>query len=456
MKNSPTLKRSLGLWPIVMLGLGYLTPAVVFDTFGLVSKETSGHVPTAYLLTLVAMLFTAFSYGKMVNAYPTAGSAYTYAQRSINPKVGFLVGWLALLDYLLLPMINILLGQQYLSAIFPSVPGWLWVVVLTGAMTYINIKSIKSTANINSIFVVYQFLIVVAFIVLGVKQLLGGMGYGSPIAMGPLFSSNMHFSPLVSGATILCFSFLGFDAVSTYTEEAINPKKTIPRAIFLTALIGGGIFIIASYVSQLLFPDISLFKDIENTTAPDISFYVGGKIFQTLFLSASFAGIIASALASHASVSRLLYVMGRDNVLPNKFFGYVHPKFQTPVYNILFVGAVCLTAVFFSMQYATSFINFGSLIAFTFVNLSVIAQFAIREKKYKSLKQIITNIIIPSIGALFVGVLWANVQRDSFILGVGWAIIGIIYLFFLIKVLNVRIDHIGEEKVIDEKITINS
>lgn len=449
MEQHPTLKRTLGLWPIVLLGLGYLTPAVVFDTFGLVSKETSGYVPTAYVLTLVAMLFTAYSYGKMVNAYPTAGSAYTYAQRSINPQVGFFVGWLALLDYLLLPLINVLLGQQYITAIFPDVPPWIWVVLITAVVTYFNLISMKSTSTVNSIFVIYQFAILVVFIVLSIKELLGGMGYGTPLSMKPFMGPDMHFSTLVSGATILCFSFLGFDAVSTYTEEAINPKKTIPRAIFLTALIGGGLFIVASYFTQLLYPDLSMFKDIENSTASDISYNIGGKLFQILFLSASFAGIFASGLASHASVSRLLYVMGRDNVLPKKFFGYIHPKFRTPAFNVIFVGIICLGAIFFTVETATEFINFGSLIAFTFVNISVIAHYAIRNKEYKSLKQIFFNIILPLIGSFTVFILWLNVQKDSFILGLVWAAIGVLYLLFLTKVLKVSADKIMVENMDD-------
>ncbi len=123
------LRKSLKLWQIVMIGLAYLTPMTVFDTFGIVSGISQGHVPTAYLLALAGVLFTAISYGKLVRQFPTAGSAYTYAQRAINPHVGFMVGWSSLLDYLFLPMINALLAKIYLTALFPEVAPWVWVVM---------------------------------------------------------------------------------------------------------------------------------------------------------------------------------------------------------------------------------------------------------------------------------------------------------------------------------------
>src|SRR6185437_11577568 len=163
------LKRSLGMWPMVMLGLGYLTPAVIFDTFGLALRDTHGHVPTAYAITLFAMMFTAYSYGKMVRVDTSAGSSYSYAHRTMGPNVGFMVGWLSLLDYLLLPMINVLLAQQYLSVIFPGVPDFLWVFIVTGVVTLINIRGIKSTANINSLFVYFQIAVVLAFLVLAIR-----------------------------------------------------------------------------------------------------------------------------------------------------------------------------------------------------------------------------------------------------------------------------------------------
>ncbi len=353
------LRKSLKLWQIVMIGLAYLTPMTVFDTFGIVSGISQGHVPTAYLLALAGVLFTAISYGKLVRQFPTAGSAYTYAQRAINPHVGFMVGWSSLLDYLFLPMINALLAKIYLTALFPEVAPWIWVVMFVLIMTLINIKSVNLVANFNTVFVLVQLAIIVVFIGLVIHGLNNGEGTATVLSTQPFFSEHAHLSAMVAGATILCFSFLGFDAVTTLSEETRDAGRVIPRAIFLTALYGGVIFITVSYFLQSYFPTNVRFKE-PDAALPEIALYVGGKLFQSIFLCATFINTLASGLASQASVSRLLYVMGRDNVLPERIFGFVHPKWRTPSINVLIVGMVALSAISFDLVTATALINFGA------------------------------------------------------------------------------------------------
>src|SRR5579871_1158865 len=431
MVQRTTLKRSLGLWAMVMLGLGYLTPAVVFDTFGMASRDSHGHVPTAYILTLVGMIFTAFSYGKMVRIDSSAGSSYSYALRTLGPNIGFMVGWLSLLDYLLLPMINVLLAKQYITAIFPAVPSWLSILGITAIITLINIRGIASTARVNSFFVYFQIAIIGVFIVLCIRHLLDGGGNPEILSIKPFYNSEFALSSVVGGATLLCFSFLGFDAVSNYVEEARKPKDAA-LAIILTAIIGGGIFIVSSYFAQLVFPDISIFTNVENSTAADISFHVGGKVFQVVFLFASIAGVLASGLASHASVARLLYVMGRDSALPPRIFAYISPRFFTPVYNIIFVAIICLTSFFFTLENGIYSISFGSLIAFSFVNISLIAHLLQNKDKF-GLKYVLWNVISPSLGFAVIIVLWLNIKGPAFLLGLIWGIAGIIYWLVLRK-----------------------
>lgn len=431
MEQGSKLKRTLGMWPMVVLGLGYLQPAVVFDTFGVALRDTKGHVPTAYLLALVAMMFTAVGYGKMVRAYSLSGSSYSYTQKTIGPHVGFMVGWLSLLDYLLLPLINILLAQQYLSVIFPSIPPCVWIFLVTTMVTLINIRGLQATTSINSLFVYFQIAIILAFIVLCIRGLMDGMGSGEILSTKPFYSDRLDFYSIINGAIILCYSFLGFDAVSNYAEEAINPKKDVPRAIMLTAVLGGGLFVLTSYLTQLICPDISLFKNIENSTAADISFYVGGQFFQLLFLSASFAGVFASALASHASVSRLLYAMGRDRILPKNFFSHLSQNHHTPVYSIIFVGVISLLAIFFTMEAAIHFISFGSLVAFSFVNISVISFYVIKHRRINSVPDVLLNLIVPIIGLSIILMLWVNIKEIALIIGLSWGALGFIYLICL-------------------------
>src|SRR5690625_3931932 len=118
------LERKLTLRHVVAIGLAYMSPFAVFDTFGIASDISSGFVPTAYIIVFAAIFFTAISYGKLVKIYPVSGSVYTYTRNILNPYLGVIVGWVTFIAYLALPMINALLARIYLSAGLPEIPGW--------------------------------------------------------------------------------------------------------------------------------------------------------------------------------------------------------------------------------------------------------------------------------------------------------------------------------------------
>lgn len=430
--NRVQLRKTLTLIQVVMMGLAFLQPMTIFDTFGIVSGITNGHVATSYAIALVAILFTAVSYGKLVKRFPSAGSAYTYAQKSMSPYVGFMVGWSSLLDYLFMPMINILLAKIYLQAIFPGVEPWIFVFGLVALMTFFNLRGINVVANLNTAIVIVQVAVMVVFVGLLIHGVYNGEGAGELWTFRPFASVDAELIPMITGATILCFSFLGFDGISTLSEETPNAGKVIPKAIFLTALIGGIIFIAVSYFLQLYFPDISRFKNPEESQ-PEIMLYVAGALFQSIILVFSCVTVLASGMAAHAGVARLLYVMGRDGVFPEKTFGYVHPKWRTPAFNVLLVGFLALGAVFFDLVTATALINFGALVAFTFVNLSVISQFYIRERRNKGVMDHINYLILPIIGAATMGVLWINLEPGSMELGLVWGAIGLLYMVWITR-----------------------
>lgn len=426
------LRKSLRLWQVVIIGLAYLTPMTVFDTFGIVSGLTSGHVPSAYILALLGILFTAVSYGVLVRHFPQSGSAYTYTQKAINPHIGFLVGWSSLLDYLLLPMVNALLAKLYLSAMFPEVPGWVWVTAFVTLITLINIRSINLVANFNVLFVGVQLVIMAVFVYLCLRGLGQGEGQGTPWTLIPFSDDKTQLSALMAGATILCFSFLGFDAVTTLSEETHQPEKVIPRAIFLTALIGGAVFILISFFIQAYFPTMERFQDHE-AALPEIALYVGGKLFQSIFIACTVINTIASGLASQTSVSRLLYVMGRDKVIPHGLFARLHPRYKTPVLNIIVVGLISLSAIFFDLVTATSIINFGALVAFSFVNLAVINHCYLRQGMKQGLGNKLKHLILPTIGFCIIALLWLDLNEHSLLFGGVWAAAGVLYLGWLTK-----------------------
>ena len=427
------LRRNLGLWAIVGLGLGYMTPTVVFDTFGMVARDTDNAVPAAYVVALVVMVFTAISYGKISTAFPSAGSAYTYVRESIHPNLGFLVGWTSLIDYVLLPLVNCLIIRSYLEALFPEIPGWIWVVIYCVLVTGVIYLTMRGTSNVNMILLVFSIIVMAVFVMLVVAQLTGGEGAGTVASATPFVHDGVTMAAVLMGATIVCFSFIGFDAVTMYAEEAKDPK-VVPKAILLTVLIGGAIFIVSSYLTQLRFPDWNEFAPggdmqyVEDSTLPIIGGLVGGDVLMAVLTAAGFCATLASGLASHASVLRMLLVMGRNNVLPQKAFGYINPRTHTPTFNIVLVGAISLLAIPFTLELIAAWINYGALIAFTFVNISVIAWFAIRKGLRRTPGQIFSYIVMPGIGMLLTGLLWANLHQDALVGGLTWTALGVVYL----------------------------
>jgi putrescine importer len=426
-----TLQRSLTLPTLVLFGLAYMAPMIVFGIYGVLAETTKGIVPTAYIIALIAMLFTAYSYGKMVKAYPISGSAYTYTRKSINGNLGFLVGWAVLLDYLFLPMVIWLIGAVYLKAAFPAIPVWIWIFAFIIVTTVLNIIGLRVSNRVNFLMMVFQILVIVLFIGLSVISLVNGKGLGTLISVAPFFNGTSSLSLVLAGASVACYSFLGFDAVSTLSEETINPTKNIPRAIFLVALIGGAIFVVCTYFISLVYPDYKNFHDI-NSAGLEIAAVVGGNLFSAIFLAGMITAQFSSGISAQASASRLIYAMGRDGVLPKKVFGFLHSKYKTPVYNILVVAVVGLLALKMDVTTSTSFINFGAFVTFTFVNLSVIGHYFVK-KSLRSGKSLITNLIFPIIGATFDFYLLIHLDKNAIILGIVWAIVGFIYLLFLTK-----------------------
>jgi len=426
-----SLKRALTLPHLVLFGLAYLAPMIVFGIYGQIVQTTHGLGSDAYLVAMIAMLFTAYSYGQMVKAYPVSGSAYTYTRKALNSHLGFMVGWAILLDYLFIPMAIWLIGASYLNAAFPAVPIWMWVLTFIIVTTVINIFGIKLSANINVLMMAFQFLVIVIFIALSIKGVLGGMGTGTLFSFSPFANSTGSMSFVLAGAAIACYSYLGFDAVSTLTEETYKPEKTIPKAIILVTLIGGAIFIVSSYVTQLVHPDYLHFKDV-NSAGFEIAQQIGGNLFSAIFLAGIIIAQFASGISAQASASRLLYAMGRDSVLPKKVFGFIHSKFRTPILNIVIVGMIALLALKLSVSTSTSFINFGAFSAFTLVNISVIAHFYIRNRR-RTLKDTLLYLLFPLLGAVFDFWLLVNLDKDALRLGVAWAVIGFVYLLVLTR-----------------------
>ncbi|VVQ05355.1 Putrescine importer PuuP [Pseudomonas fluorescens] len=421
------LQRTLSLGSVVLFGIAYMTPIIVLGTFGILAQSTAGMVPAAYLAALVAMFFTAMSYGRMASAFPVAGSAYSYVRKAISPKLGFIAGWAVLLDYLFLPMAIWLIGAAYLNSAFPAVPQWVWVLAFIGITSAINIVGLKLANGINALLMLVQFLVLIAFVALCVHYV-GGDGSTPLWSIKPFFNGDMQMPLIMSGAAIACYSFLGFDAVSTLTEETRDPHRTIPRAIMLITLIGGLVFVGVSYFVQIAHPSFQ-FASVDSA-AYEIARNIGGDLFVSIFLIGLIVGQFASGLSAQASGSRLLYAMGRDGVLPKSFFGTLHERFGTPINSILLCAVVALLALKLDVTTSTSFINFGAFLAFSLVNLSVIFHYWIGGEN-KGLREFVLFLLFPFIG--LAADLWLMVSLDhlAVYLGLSWLAIGVVYLAVL-------------------------
>lgn len=424
--NQGTLKRALGVPSLVLFGLVYMVPLTVFTTYGIVTVESGGRVPLAYVVTLAAMIFTARSYARMAAAYPVAGSAYAYTQKTFGAPVGFLAGWSLLLDYLFLPMLNYLVIGLYLNAAVPAIPEWVIVVVTIVIVTVLNIIGIVSVARANAVIIAVQAVFIVVFLVMAVVAITGS---GTVDVMAPFTGDGTAggMAPVLAGAAILCLSFLGFDAVSTLSEEAKDARRDVPKAIMLATVICGILFVILSYVSQLVFPS-NAFADVDSGSL-DVMTAAGGAFLSAFFTAAYVAGATGSALTSQASVARILYAMGRDGVLPRKVFGYVSVRFRTPTWAILAVSVISLLAIVIDLAILASVVSFGALVAFSAVNLTVIKHYFVDAGE----KNVLNNLILPGIGFALTVWLWTSLSGEALKIGLIWLAVGFGWLLVVTR-----------------------
>ncbi|GAB7068391.1 amino acid permease [Mycobacterium hodleri] len=420
------LKRALGVPALVLFGMVYMVPLTVYTTYGIVTQLTGGRLSVAYLVTLAAMVFTARSYARMSAAFPVAGSTYAYTQRTFGAPVGFLAGWSLLLDYLFLPMLNYLVIGIYLEAAIPAVPAWVFVLGSIVLVTVLNVVGIVSVARANFVLLAVQGIFIVVFVVMAFMSItkLGNVNFMAPFTGD---GSVGGASPIFAGAAILCLSFLGFDAVSTLSEEAKDPTRSVPKAIMIATITCGVIFVALSYVSQLAFPS-NQFVDVDSGSL-DVMTAAGGQFLNTFFTAAYIAGAFGSALTSQASVARILYAMGRDGIMPRKVFGHVSAKFSTPTFAILVVSVISLAAIWISLDFLASIVSFGALIAFSAVNLTVIKHYFVDEGE----KNVLNNVVLPGIGFVLTVWLWTSLSWLTLEVGLVWLAIGLGWLLVVTR-----------------------
>lgn len=424
-----SLKRVLTMKKLVWFGLSYLAPIGVFTQFGVMTGITHGMTTLSYIVSMVVILFTALSYDKLVSVYPVAGSAYTYVQRSVNPHVGFLTGWIMLLDYILLPMICILFLGLFLNQYCPAVPVWAWIIISVVIIGIINIRGIEPTVTVNTWAVLLQAGFSLLFIFVVAKLIMEGGGAGTFFSWEAVYNAQeFAVEPFLMSVGILTIAFLGFDAVTALAEETIQPEKNVGRALLLVALLAGGFFVLISYLCQIAWP--SGWQEIvdSNTGFFEVSLKLRADYMQLLYFWISNLASLTCAISAQAAIARILFSMGRDGALPKRFFAYVHPRFKTPVNTIVLIAAISLTAIAFtdSVVEVMALISFGALSGFTMVNVAVIFHFYLHGKR-RSPRETIQYLIFPMAGAGLCLYFLFNLSSPTKMLGFTWLGLGVVY-----------------------------
>jgi amino acid transporter len=427
------LRRVLTTGDLVIYGLIFMVPIAPFSVYGFVWNDAKGMVPLAYLVGLVGMFFTAMSYAAMSRAFPVAGSVYSYAQRGLSEIAGFFSGWLILLDYILIPALLYLFSAIALQPIFPGVPGWVWLIGFVSFNAVVNLIGIEFSARANRYMLAIELVTLALFVVLGLIALYSGHGAGR-LTLKPVYDPAVFSFATVAGATsIAVLSFLGFDGISTLSEENSGDTDSVGRATLLSLLLVGVLFLLQTWIATDLSRGVQF-------SSPGTAFYeiarlAGGVWLERITLGAVvLASGIANAMAAQAATSRILFAMARDRKLP-AVLAKIHRRFQTPYVSTLVVALVSLVVgLFFSdrVDDLSRIVNFGALTAFLLLHLSVINHYLIRQRSGDWLR----HLVFPVVGLLVIAYVLYEMDTSAKIMGACWIAIGIVYYLVLSVILR--------------------
>ncbi|MGB6973062.1 MAG: APC family permease [Terracidiphilus sp.] len=437
--STARLHRALGLWNLIIIGMVIIQPTAPMGIYGVISNKAHGHVVTAILIAMVAMLFTAISYGRMARIYPSAGSAYTYVGQEMNSALGYVVGWGMVMDYLINPLICTAFCAQAAMNILPGLSFYAWVLFFAAFFTWANLRGIKTSARMNET-ICAGMVVVVALFLACVLRAVWGIHHDPGFFTHPFYEpATFHPSSIFSGTSVAVLTYIGFDAVSTFSEEVENPRRNIMLATVLVCVITGILSGLEVYAAQLIWGSKPFTSDQVVSAFALISRKAGGAI---LFQIVNFTLLIAnmgSGMGSQLAAGRLLYGMGRGNALPKQFFGAIEPKRRIPRNNIVAVGVFALVGAallqFFAdrlgggaYEIGAECLNFGAFVAFMGVNA---AAFVHHLRGMKSPEpgrsRSAAGLIVPALGFLICGFIWVHLSRPALVLGAVWMTAGIVY-----------------------------
>lgn len=416
------LRRSLGFWDLILYGIILIQPTAPMPSFGVIFHEARGHAITAILMAMVAMLLTSVSYGRMARVYPHGGSAFLYVGREIHASLGYLTGWCLVLDYVLNPLICTIWCSRAAINFVPGVPYVVWAILFAALFTTLNCNGVETSARINAAMAAVLGVVILLVIAAAVRWLLHIAHPTAALFTQPFYDpATFNMRGLLRGTSIAVLTYIGFDGISTLTDEAKDPGRSVPRAIVLTCLITGILASVEVYAAQLAWPVGKVFPDID-TAYVYVCGRLGGPPLFAIVNGALLLATIGSGMASQLGAARILYAMGQDGALPRRFFASLSRKNRIPRNNVVLVGAVCLAgAMVFSYQLGTELLNFGALLAFMGVN----AASMLRGWREGRLTQWFPMLLSCG-GFLTCFFLWINLGLLARIVGIVWALAGVL------------------------------
>lgn len=426
--GEPRLRRVLTVRDLVVYGLVLIQPIAPVGIFGLAQQMSHGHVATTIVLAMIAMSLTAFSYGRMAALYPSAGSAYTYVGRGLGLHLGFLAGWAMFLDYLIIPILNVVFCSLTLHRLVPAVPYPVWAVLTAVVITVLNLRGVKATARANAILLAVMCIVIAAFVALAARYVVNQGGWTTLWSARPFYNpQTFQWGAVASATSLAALTYIGFDGVTTLAEEVNNPKRSVPLATVLVCLLTGAFSLVEVYLATLAWPDYATFANGE-TAFMDVTQRVGGSaLFQAMGAILVLA-CVGSGMTGQAGLGRLLFRMGRDGMLPRRFFGQLSATRQIPTNNIIASGGLTVAgALVLPYQYAAELLNFGAFLAFIGVNLAVVREYWIRQA-HGVRRRLGPDLLVPGLGFVFCLIIWLNLSTVAKTVGFIWLATGVAYL----------------------------
>lgn len=422
--SAPGLRRSLTLWHLIVIGIVIIQPIAPMGVYGIISNRAGGHVVTTILIAMVAMLFTAISYGRMARVYPSAGSAYTYVGQEIHPVLGYMTGWAMVMDYILNPLICTIICSKLTINIVPRAPYWILAICFAAFFSAVNLVGVKTSARLNEVLTLGMILVAVVFFVFVVRTLWGIHQFGAGFFAQPFYNpQTFSFDGLFQGTSIAVLTYIGFDGISTLSEEVENPRRNILLATVLVCVVIGVLSSLEVYAAQLVWGSKPFPADQVESAFPLVARQIGGYFLFHLLNFTILIANVGSGMAAQLAAARLLYGMGRGNALPRRFFGFVDPRHRVPRNNVLLIGAIALIGAYFmTYERGAELLNFGAFIAFMGVNAAAFVRFFIREGDKRA-----SNLLVPVLGFVICGFIWWNLSPPAKKWGTVWVLLGLVY-----------------------------